>query len=97
VRQVWSYGGPQDPSPPFYSFFLGDADALPVTGNVLVTDGGRQVSASDPTRWARVVEVTHTAPPQVVFEVEIRDTTGMPPVGYSVYRSQRVPSLYPRL
>ena len=97
VRQVWAHGGPQDPSPPFYSFFLGDADPLPVTGNVLVTDGGKQVSATDPTRWARIAEVTRATPPQLVFEVEIRDDVGQPPVGYSVYRSQRVPSLYPRL
>ena len=43
VAQVWSYGGPGDE--PFYSGFLGDVDWLPVTGNLLVTDGTRVTDA----------------------------------------------------
>ena len=39
VRQVWSYQGSE--GEPFYSSFLSDADWLPVTGNVLITDGAR--------------------------------------------------------
>ncbi|MEE8094511.1 MAG: hypothetical protein V3T47_09780, partial [Gammaproteobacteria bacterium] len=40
---VWRYGGPGDE--PFYSGFLGDVDWLPVTGNLLVTDGTRVTDA----------------------------------------------------
>jgi hypothetical protein len=43
VSQVWRYGGPGDE--PFYSGFLGDVDWLPVTGNLLVTDGTRVTDA----------------------------------------------------
>ena len=39
VRQAWAYPGPD--AEPFYSSFLSDADWLPRTGNVLITDGGR--------------------------------------------------------
>ena len=39
VEQVWSYGGPGDEQ--FHSGFLGDPDWLPVTGNLLITDGAR--------------------------------------------------------
>ncbi len=39
VHQVWSYGGPGEEL--FFSGFLGDADWLPQTGNVLITDGAR--------------------------------------------------------
>ncbi len=43
VSQVWSYGGPDDEL--FYSGFLGDVDWLPITGNMLVTDGARVTDA----------------------------------------------------
>ncbi len=43
VSEVWHYGGPGDE--PFYSGFLGDVDWLPVTGNLLVTDGTRVTDA----------------------------------------------------
>ncbi len=39
VEQVWSYGGPGEEQ--FSSGFLGDVDWLPVTGNLLITDGAR--------------------------------------------------------
>jgi hypothetical protein len=97
VSQVWTYGGPGDER--FYSSFIGDADWLPRTGNVLVTDGGRiSDGAGNPSddesehHWARLVEVTHTVPPMKVFELVIDDKA---PRGWAVYRAERLPSLYP--
>ncbi len=43
VSEVWHYGESGDER--FYSGFLGDVDWLPVTGNLLVTDGARVTDA----------------------------------------------------
>ena len=96
VRQVWAYGGPGDEI--FYSRYISDADRLPETGNVLVTDGARETDAAgvainDPSshRWARIVELAHTTPAEKVFELVIEDED---PIGWHVYRATRVSSLY---
>lgn len=98
IEQVWHYGGPDGER--FFSSFICDVDWLPTTGNVLVTDGGR-VRRSDGTdadqpfggkHWARIVEVTHTTPPEKVFELIIEDEEL---TGWAIYRSERMPSLYP--
>lgn len=96
-REVWSYGGRLGEQ--FFTPFLGETDWLPVKGNVLVTDGGRVtrpnglpgVHPNQGRKWARVFEVTHTTPAEVVFEVLIDDHRA----GWTVYRSERLPSLYP--
>jgi arylsulfate sulfotransferase len=96
-REVWSYGG--RPGERFFTPFLGETDWLPVKGHVLITDGGRVRTpdgrpADHPAlgqKWARVLEVTHELPAEVVFEVVIDDPT----FGWTIYRSERVPSLYP--
>jgi arylsulfate sulfotransferase len=96
-REVWSYGGRIGEI--FFTPFLGETDWLPVKGHVLVTDGGRVRTpdgkpADHPAmgqKWARVLEVTHEMPAEVVFEVVIDDPT----FGWTVYRSERLPSLYP--
>lgn len=96
-RQVWSHGG--RPGEIFFTAFLGDTDFLPRTGNVLVTDGGRirrpdgsfGIHPNEGQKWARVFEVTRTEPSRVVFEVVLDD----PAWGWTVYRSERLPSLYP--
>jgi hypothetical protein len=95
VRQVWSYQGAEGER--FYSSFLSDADWLPVTGNVLITDGARVTEPENDTddspdhQWARILEVTHTTPAETVFELVIDDD---PPSGWRVYRAGRLPSLY---
>jgi arylsulfate sulfotransferase len=104
ITQVWSYGGPDD-GERFYSPFLCDADWLPQTGNVLVTDGAHVTDeegqpVNNPPgaqQWARLVEVTHEEDPQVVWELLIDDRPTRPNVGWSVYRSERLPSLYSAL
>lgn len=99
VRQVWEYGFEQS-NEKLYAPFVGDADELPETGNVLVTFGGLcEINGvpSDNNRecrsWARVVEVSYDTT-EKVFDLEIddADTTSS---GYIVIRSERLPTLYP--
>ncbi|MBW1769221.1 MAG: aryl-sulfate sulfotransferase, partial [Deltaproteobacteria bacterium] len=77
IEIVWEYGLFEEET--FFTPFIGDADSLPQTGNVLITFGGKQP--------ARIIEVTHTAPAQKVFDLSIAETFS--------YRSERLPSLYP--
>jgi hypothetical protein len=100
VGQVWKYGGPADEL--FFSAFISEADLLPQTGNVLVTDGGRirdkEGNQSDDFQrghhWARIVEVTHTTPPEKVFEIVVDASDKENSIGWSVYRSERLASLH---
>jgi hypothetical protein len=99
VRQVWKYGGPGDEI--FFSPFISEADLLPQTGNVLVTDGGRvrdkEGNVSDDIQgshhWARIAEVTHASPPQKVFEIVVDAPGKEDPTGWAVYRSERLATL----
>ncbi|MEX1000133.1 MAG: aryl-sulfate sulfotransferase [Thermodesulfobacteriota bacterium] len=77
VEIVWEYGQFEDET--LYTFFIGDADYQPQTGNVLITFGGRQP--------ARLIEVTRTTPAQKVFDLTLFENFA--------YRSERLPSLYP--
>ena len=97
VRQVWAYGGPG--AEQFYSSFISDADWLPTTENVLITVGGMikddtgvATAASTGRRSARIVEVTHETPAEIVFELIVEDD--WPAGGWHVYRAERIPSLY---
>ena len=97
VAEVWSYGGPGDE--PYFARFLGDADWMPETGNVLITYGGLVSDAAGAPiveggghNWVRIVEVTHDTPADKVFELFIDDER---PAGWSVFRAERLPSLYP--
>jgi hypothetical protein len=98
VSQVWQYGGPGEDA--FFSFYICDADWLPETGNILITDGARETGPDGkpawrdkmPEFWSRVVEVTHTEPAEKVFEVVFKEDL---PNRWHTYRSQHLPSLYP--
>jgi hypothetical protein len=102
ATQVWTYGGPGS-GDRFYSPYLGDADWLPQTGNVLITDGahvtdsrGRQVDEPPGDKqWARIIEVTHGRPSRIVWELTIDDRSSRPSFGWSVYRAERLPGLSP--
>jgi len=85
VSQVWSY------EPGLYALALGDADHLPVTRNVLAVFGTLDDPESD--HGARVVEVTRTMPPEVVFELGVRKTDQG--VILEVRESDRIETLYP--
>lgn len=85
VEQVWQFTGAE----PFFSEYLCDVDELPQSGNIQITDGARK--ADDGEFFARVLEVTHRTPPEVVWEIEFHrpETTGC-----TVYRSERYGKLY---
>ena len=91
VRQRWAHAGAG--AGRFHSSFLSDADWLPETGNILITDGARtrEVEGDDgepvTRRGARIVEVTRTTPAETVFELVIDDDEG--PTGWHVYRAGR--------
>lgn len=93
VEQVWAYGGPTDPLHFFYSSFLGDANELPTTGNVLVCDGAKRIAPGSPV-YARVVEVTRGPNPVELFEVFVRDDDPISPKNWAVYRAFRIQSVY---
>ena len=97
VEEVWSYGPEQER---FISPFISDADHLPETGNVLITDGGRfadpdgePMTTFGGRQWARFLEVTYGDATEKIWELVIDD----PDTRYSVYRAQRFRSLYPKL
>ncbi len=80
VRQSWDFG---DGS--WFSQALGNTDPLPITGNLLVTDGAR--FRPDGTAFARIFEVTHDESPEIVFEFLVTDQD--PEASWTVYRAQR--------
>jgi hypothetical protein len=97
VEEVWTYGPEQEQ---FSSVFICDADYMPETGNVLITDGGRfmdddgnPMNTFGGHQWGRVFEVTYEEDPRKVWEIEIKD----PEQRYSIYRAQKLKSLYPAL
>jgi len=100
VRQVWAYGGPGGDM--FYVPFLGDADRLPLTGNVLINAGGHLVDADGvPTnnviaarKWARLFEVTGGESPETVFELVLDHGEDVSEIsGWTIYQADRIPSL----
>ena len=101
IRQVWEYGEFADEI--IYTPFIGDADYMKETGNVLITFGGITLDEEGlptdrvvPSKVsAKIVEVTHETPAEVVFELSIVDETPDINNGWFVYRSERIKSLYP--
>ena len=91
VTEVWEYGEFTDE--PLFAGFLGDADMLPLTGNVLVTYGG--IRTRQGKLVGRLIEVTHTTPGEKVFDLAIVDPTSEAANGWNIYRSERLRSLYP--
>lgn len=97
VRQVWEYGSDLDW--PMFSNSQGDADWLPMTGNVLITMSDTQFMAGVPgSAWgfgfahSAIMEVTHDSPAQKVFDMHVYDPN--PNARVWIYRSERIPSLY---
>jgi hypothetical protein len=88
VEQVWEFAD----GPGFFSPLLSGVRELPQTGNIEIADGTR--SANWAGYWCRVLEVTHSTPPVKVLEVSFRRRQG---AGVSLYRCERLPSLYPVL
>lgn len=99
VRQAFEYEGHAQER--FYSPFYGEADWLPQTENILVTDGGH-IELADGTphddvpaerQWARIFEITRDSLPHKVFEVRCDSGLGSTH-GWSIYRAMRIENLY---
>jgi len=101
VAQVWEYG--QFIEPAIYAPFVGDANALPLTGNVLIAFMGIIKDENGlPSDFVgggkgsiRILEVTHTTPAEKVFDLSIEDTSPNVSDGWQGYRAVKLPSLYP--
>lgn len=99
VRQVWQYGSRGRDR--FFSAFVGDVDGLPLTRNILITDGGRLESRTgaplgEPpgdVQWGRLLEVTRNDPAEIVFELHVREPDRRSSYGSSLYRGERLPPL----
>jgi hypothetical protein len=98
VEQVWDWGLPQS-GEQLYAPFVGDADYLPETGNVLIDFAGLCTIDDVPSesirrchKRVRIIEIERGATDRVVFDLQIDDAaTG----GWIGYRAERIPSLYP--
>jgi arylsulfate sulfotransferase len=96
VSQPWVYG-PDDE--PFYGRYLGDVDWQPQTDNILINVGGRETNADGQNappgmgtqRWASLIEVTHDQPAEKVWEMRLQADDS----NWSIYRADRLPSIYP--
>ncbi len=87
VRQVWQYGEPASTPQTFFSAFLSSCQDLPLTGNVLIGDGGHlSMTLSND---ASVFEVTRGTNPQMVFKMQLGDPMGSR--NWNVFRAERGP------
>lgn len=88
------------------SYAMGDADWLPRTGNVLISYGlglrRNQVTDIKNTQWnacthhrpsTRIREVTRTTPPDIVFEVGLRNDAEEPNIGWVCFGAERLEGL----
>ncbi len=98
ISQVWAYGGDADER--LFSAFISDANALPMTGNALVTfgalvhiDGKPLDTTADNNYGARIVEVTRDSAQTKLFELVIDDGID-DQGGWTVARATRISSLY---
>ncbi len=104
VREVWASDtfGPDN----MISYAMGDADWLPKTGNVLISYGlglrRNQVTDIKNTQWnacthhrpsTRIREVTRTTPPDIVFEVGLRNDAEEPNIGWVCFGAERLEGL----
>jgi len=95
VSQPWVYGPDQER---FYGRYLGDVDWHPETDTILINVGGAETDADgtnvppgEAQRWARLMEMTHTDPPEKVWEMRLQQDDS----NWSVYRADRLPGIYP--
>jgi hypothetical protein len=104
VTQVWEYGSPATAVDGDYAEAFGDADVLPITGNVLITFGAipRTSDTGVPTDRnfdlagnARIVEVTRTATPEKVFEIYCGTLDHTDTNNCDIYRAEHISSLIP--
>ncbi len=95
VSQPWQYGKEQER---FYGRYLGDVDWHADSNTVLINVGAQETNEDgvnapprDAQRWARLMEVTHDAPYEKVWEMRLQQDDS----GWAIYRADRLPSIYP--
>jgi hypothetical protein len=95
VEQLWEYTNDE----PYFAPFVGGATRL-ANGNILITDGGvledphGRETDPDNHRYGRIVEISFDGDViEKVFEIVIGDVDS--DVGYNLYQSLRLDSLYP--
>jgi arylsulfate sulfotransferase len=102
VSQVWDSTLTNEDR--LFTPIIGDADWLPQRQNVLVTygyvtyiNGVHPSSHSANATMVRIKEFTYAPVPEVVFDLSLFDyaNTSSSFLGYFVYRSDRIPDLYP--
>ena len=94
VSQPWVYGPEHEV---YYGRYLGDVDWHPQADTVMINVGGAETNAEgvnvppgQAQRWARLMEVTHTDPPEKVWEMRLQQDDS----NWAIYRGDRLPSLY---
>jgi hypothetical protein len=101
VSQVWDSQPANDDR--LYTYALGKAEGLPQTGNTLATyglisyvNGVAPSSYNTNATMSRLIEYTHDAVPQVVFDLRFFDPTNTSTsyLGAFLYRAYRIPDLY---
>lgn len=99
VEQVWQFV--EGPDGGFFSPGMGDADWQPQTGNVLgvwgrMTHERRRALADRGfgEQGVRILEVTHTPAPEVVFDLRLTSDRDELARGWTCNRAERIPSLY---
>ena len=99
VRQVAAYEG-TGPDWPVYGHGLGDADHMPITGNILgcfglvLHEGGvTNLDRGHGEHSTRIVEFAADAPDDPVLDLRIWSDVTVHPGGWSSYRVHRIPSL----
>jgi hypothetical protein len=103
IRQVWEYGPRPGQPGRLFTQLWGGAEEGPSTGNVLVTFGGVNVDSSgnftnvdaNSKTFGRIVEVTHTNAPQVLFNLTVGNPDPSYPYGWGVYQAALFPGVYP--
>jgi arylsulfate sulfotransferase len=94
VTQVWEFADP-DYDPPLFSRTAGSAVELP-GGNILIADAALKNPLGETSKdtYGRVVEVTHTTPPEKVFEVALRNPEVLGENAYRSFAAIRVADIY---
>lgn len=100
VRQAWEFA--QTSTGPLFSGTMGDADLLPVTGNVLGVYGSLKAegAVSNPSAGrgdtsGRIVEFHPDDPDEVLLDLRVSSDRAVHARGWNLYRAQRLNSLYP--
>ena len=100
VSQDWSIDATSTGR--LYSWAMGDADMQPATGNVLAVYGLTTAEADTlnlDQGWgkhaARIVEVHPDEPESFLLDLRVRSDYLDRPVGWRVYRADRIPHLHP--